>query len=117
MKRFTLALSLLVLGATASLRAEDKPAAPAAPAAATAATAPAAAYPLTTCIVSDEGLTDMGAPIEYIHKEEGKPDRVVKLCCKGCVRKFKKDPATYLAKLDAAEAAAKAAPAAPAATK
>lgn len=109
MNTLRLACSLLVLAASATLRADDKPSASAAPA---TATAPAAAYPLTTCIVSDEALGDMGEAIEYTYKQEGKPDRVVKLCCKGCVRSFKKDPAKYLAKLDAAEAAAKAAPAA-----
>ncbi|MFA6962901.1 MAG: hypothetical protein WC205_19255 [Opitutaceae bacterium] len=85
----------LVLG-FATLRAEDKPAAD--------------TYPLTTCVVSGESLTDgdMGGPIDYAYKQEGKPDRLVKFCCKMCIGKFKKDPAKYLAKLDAAEAAAKA---------
>jgi hypothetical protein len=81
-----------------------------------AATAPAAAatYPLTTCVVSGDALEggDMGGPVDYIHKETGKPDRLVRFCCSGCIKKFKKDPAKYLAKLDAA--AAKAEPAAPA---
>jgi hypothetical protein len=87
----TLLSVLLVLGlSTADLRAEDKPAAP--------------AYPLTTCVVSGETLGEMGAPIDYIYKEEGKPDRLVKFCCKMCVSSFKKDPAKYLAKLDAAAA-------------
>ncbi|MDF3056201.1 MAG: hypothetical protein K0R17_416 [Rariglobus sp.] len=94
----TLLLSaLLALGLSAGLRAEDKPATP--------------AYPITTCVVSDEPLGDMGTPIDYIHKEAGKPDRLVKFCCKMCVGQFKKDPARYLAKLDAAVAK----PAAPAA--
>ena len=66
-----------------------------------------AAYPLETCVVSGDKLEsgDMGEPIDYIHKEEGKPDRLVRLCCKGCVRDFKKDPAKYLKLID--EAAAK----------
>jgi hypothetical protein len=85
----TLLLSaLLVLGLVAGLRAEDKPTAP--------------AYPLTTCVVSGETLGEMGDPIDYIYKEEGKPDRLVKFCCKMCVSSFKKNPAKYLAKLDAA---------------
>ena len=49
----------------------------------------------------------MGGPIKHTYKEAGKPDREVQFCCKMCVGKFKKDPAKYLAKLDAAEAAAK----------
>lgn len=92
-KLIALAALSLALGA-ASLRAEDKSAAP--------------AYPLTTCVVSGEALGEMGKPVDYVYKEEGKPDRVVKFCCKMCVGKFKKDPAKYLEKLDAAEAAAKA---------
>lgn len=87
----TLLSLLLVLGlSTAGLRAEDKTTAP--------------AYPLTTCVVSGETLGEMGDPIDYIYKEEGKPDRLVKFCCKMCVSSFKKNPAKYLAKLDAAVA-------------
>ena len=96
MKTFVFA-SALLLASVSGLRAET-------PAAALAAPAPA--YPLTTCVVSDEELGSMGKSITYTHKEEGKPDRVVLLCCKGCVRDFKKDPAKYLAKLDAAPAVA-----------
>jgi YHS domain-containing protein len=91
-KLIALASLSFVLG-LASLRAEDKPAVP--------------AYPLTTCVVSGESLDDMGGPVKYTYKEEGKPDREIQFCCKMCVGKFKKDPAKYLAKLDAAEAAAK----------
>ncbi len=90
MKSFLTALLLLGLS-SAGLSAADKPAAP---------------YPLTTCVVSGEGLTEMGAPVDFVFKQEGKPDRLVKFCCKQCVGKFKKDPAKYLGKLDAAEAAA-----------
>ena len=66
-----------------------------------------ASYPLETCVVSGDKLDggDMGEPIDYIHKEDGKPDRLVRLCCKGCVRDFKKDPAKYLKKIDEAAAA------------
>lgn len=64
-------------------------------------------YPLTTCVVSDEKLGSMGDPIEYVHRQAGQPDRVVLLCCKSCIKAFKKDPAKYLQKL---EAAAKAGP-------
>ncbi len=60
-------------------------------------------YPLTTCVVSDEKLDDK--PVEYVHKEAGKPDRVLLLCCDGCVDDFKKEPAKYLKKLDDAVAA------------
>ncbi len=60
------------------------------------------AYPLETCVVSGEKLEagDMGPMIDYVHKEDGKPDRLVRLCCKGCIKDFNKDPATYLKKID-----------------
>jgi len=55
-------------------------------------------YPLTTCVVSGEKLGgDMGKP--YVFTHEG---REIKLCCKSCLKDFKKDPAKYLKKLDAA---------------
>lgn len=59
----------------------------------------------------------MGKPYIHVHKEEGKPDREVALCCKMCVGKFESDPAKYLAIVDAEKAADHAkskAPAAPA---
>jgi len=61
-------------------------------------------YPLDTCVVSGEKLGEMGKPIDYIHKEEGKPDRLVRFCCKMCIGKFKKDPAKYLKLIDEAAA-------------
>lgn len=65
-------------------------------------------YPLTTCVVSDETLGGHGDYVTYTHKVAGKPDRVVRFCCEGCIDDFKQEPAKFLAKLDAAEAAAKA---------
>jgi hypothetical protein len=66
-------------------------------------------YPLQTCVVSGDKLEDssMGAPVDYIHKEAGKADRLVRFCCKSCVKDFKKDPAKYLKMID--DAAGKAA--------
>jgi Archaeal TRASH domain. len=61
------------------------------------------AYPLEKCVVSDEKLGEMGKP--YVFKHEG---REVQLCCKDCLKDFKKDPAKYMKKLDEAEAKAKA---------
>ena len=62
-----------------------------------------AAYPLDTCVVSDDKLEgDMGAPIDYVYKEAGKPDRLVRFCCKNCIKDFKKSPEKYLTKIDAA---------------
>jgi len=59
-------------------------------------------YPLKTCVVSDEPLGSMGDAIKYVHREAGKPDRLVLFCCEGCIEDFKGDPAKFLAKLDAA---------------
>ena len=52
-------------------------------------------YTLTTCPVSGEALGSMGDPIVVEH--EG---REVKLCCKGCVKKFNADPAKFVAAVD-----------------
>ena len=60
------------------------------------------AYPLDTCVVSGEKLGTMGKPYDYVHQQEGQPDRLVRLCCKGCLKDFKKDPARYLKLLDEA---------------
>ena len=96
--RFSALFAALLLAAPGAFAAEGS--------AKTAAADPAkAAYPLTTCVVSDETLGDMGAPVDYIYKEKGKPDRLVRFCCKMCIPKFEKDPAKYLKKLDEAAAA------------
>ena len=87
------ALSLFLVGA---LHAAD-----AAP-----AVAPKA-YPLKTCIVSNEDLGEMGAPVVKVY--EGQE---IKFCCKGCVKKFDKDPAKFVADMNAKVAAAAAKPAA-----
>mgnify|MGYP003573121895 FL=1 len=56
------------------------------------------AYPLATCVVSDEVLGDDAKDILY-------GTRLVRFCCNGCVKDFKADPGPYLAKVDAAWAA------------
>lgn len=93
---------LCSLLATRGLRAADAPAgelvAPADKDATWLAGA-RAAYPLKTCLVSREELGDMGTPLEFIYRQAGQPDRLVRFCCKSCVPKFKKDPAKYLAQL------------------
>lgn len=61
-----------------------------------------ASYPLRTCVVSDEKLDNMDEAVPYIHRVQGKPDRVIFFCCDGCIDDFKQDPAKYLKKLDAA---------------
>src|SRR6266496_2710454 len=56
-------------------------------------------YPLKTCVVSDEKLGgDMGEPYVFTYK-----DREVKLCCKGCLKDFNKEPEKYVKKMEAGE--------------
>ena len=80
-------------------------------AAAAADTPPAAAkvipYTLSTCIVSGDKLDggDMGEAITKVYG-----DREIKFCCKGCIKKFEKDQAGYLKKIDDAVAATPAKP-------
>ncbi len=68
-----------------------------------------AAYPLDSCVVSDDKFDGgaMGKPRNYLYQVSGQPDRLVRLCCKDCVKDFTKDPSAYLKKLDAAVAAKK----------
>jgi hypothetical protein len=51
-------------------------------------------YPLSTCIVSDEKLGEMGTPVMVDHKGQQ-----VAFCCKSCLGDFDKEPAKYLTKL------------------
>ena len=59
-------------------------------------------YPTEKCLVSDEPLGSMGETIDVIVA-----GRLVKICCAGCKTKLNRDPAKYLALLDAAEKEAK----------
>lgn len=52
-------------------------------------------YPLTTCIVTDEKLGEMGKPVVFEYKGQE-----IKLCCKSCRKDFDKDPAKFLKKLE-----------------
>jgi hypothetical protein len=54
-----------------------------------------AAYPLNTCVVMGDKLSDK--PVEVV--VEG---RLFRLCCSGCIKKVKADPAKYIALLDEA---------------
>ena len=69
-----------------------------------------AAYPLDTCVVSEEslGLHGPAKQKDMIYREPGKPDRLVRFCCKGCIDDFNKDPEKFLKALDAAAAVKKA---------
>ena len=75
-----LSVSLITAG---MLSAEDKP------------KAKAKAYPLDKCLVSDEKFEGSGMETyEFVHEGQ-----TIKLCCKSCLKDFKKDTATYLKKL------------------
>ena len=52
----------------------------------------AASYPLKICFVSEDKLDD---PVDALYG-----DRLLRFCCKGCVRSFNKNPSKYLPKLD-----------------
>ena len=101
--KFTVFAAALAVGSFAARAASDNQKTPA---------NTAADYPLTTCVVSGDKLDgDMGAPFDYTYKEDGKPDRLVRFCCKNCLKDFQKDPAKYLKMIDEAAAAkAQAAP-------
>ncbi len=59
-------------------------------------------YPLKTCIVTDEKLGEMGEAYSFVYKGQE-----IKLCCKGCLKDFNKNPGKYMKKLADAEAKAK----------
>ena len=69
-----------------------------------------AKYPIDTCVVSGERLEDHAESkrLDVIYREPGKPDRLVRLCCKSCITDLEKEPAKFLKLLD--EAAAKKSP-------
>lgn len=54
-------------------------------------------YPMDTCVVAGGELGSMGEPAEIVVG-----NRLVRFCCGGCTGSFKKDPAKYLATIDAA---------------
>jgi hypothetical protein len=93
MKTFSLlAIMVLVLGFTGITlvsQAADKKVKP---------------YPLDTCVVSDEKLGADPSMKPHVFTHEG---REIKLCCKSCLKDFKKDSAKYVAKIEAAEKKAK----------
>ena len=99
MKLFRLSSLLAFLGllltGLGALRADDAP-----------AVSTDEKQPINVCIVSGEHLQP-GEIVTYVHKEEGKPDRVLRFCCRKCLARFKANPALYLKKLDQLESARK----------
>lgn len=59
-------------------------------------------YPLDTCVVSGEKLGEHGKP--YVFTQDG---REIKMCCKSCLKDFKKDTAKYMKKLEEADKSVK----------
>ncbi len=59
-------------------------------------------YPVDICVVSGQKLGGMGEPVDYVVG-----NRLVRFCCGGCPQAFFKEPAKYLAKLDASSKPAK----------
>jgi len=94
-----LSVSLLVLALTGvALAFQDKSAAQAsAPTDEKVISEQLPSYPLTTCPISHESLDSMGKPVDMVH--EG---RLVRFCCKSCVKEFKAKPADALKAIDEA---------------
>jgi hypothetical protein len=55
-------------------------------------------YPLDKCVVSDEKLGSMGKPYVFTNDTQE-----VKLCCKDCLKDFKRDTAKYTRKIEDAK--------------
>jgi len=81
-----LALVALLAGATTTTAADAK--------------SKAKPYPLTTCLVTDEKLGADPSMKAYEFVEDGQE---IKLCCKSCLKDFKKNKATLMKKITAAE--------------
>jgi len=120
MRKFTpVFVGLIVCGMVAAARAGDraKPNVGAASIAAQSVPAPdavwlakaIAAYPLDACVVGGDKLGgDMGEPFNFVYRQPGQPDRLVRFCCQACVSDFTANPAKFLKMIDDAAAAAKA---------
>ncbi|MFA9478139.1 hypothetical protein ACERK3_07485 [Phycisphaerales bacterium AB-hyl4] len=54
-------------------------------------------YPLETCLISGQELGSMGDPVEHVLY-----NRLVRLCCAGCVSELEENAEVHLAKLDEA---------------
>jgi YHS domain-containing protein len=84
---FAVFWSANLIAADAPKTPETKPAAP--------ATAAPKAYPLKTCIVTENDLDSMGEQAAFVYRGQ-----TIKVCCKPCIAKFEKNPAKYLKRLE-----------------
>ena len=51
-------------------------------------------YPLKVCLVTDNDLDSMGDEVSIVYEGQ-----TIKFCCAPCEKKFRQNPAKYLAKL------------------
>jgi len=51
-------------------------------------------YKLDKCLVTGEKRGSMGKPVSFVYE-----DREIKLCCKGCLKTFVKNPDKYMKQL------------------
>lgn len=58
----------------------------------------AKSYPLSTCVVSHDALGGMGETVDTLYD-----GRLIRFCCKGCVKSFNKNPEKYLKEIDSAK--------------
>ncbi len=64
-------------------------------------------YPLTKCVVmTDDDLPTPGSPDADKLREIVVLNDLVRICCPGCIKKIKKDPAKFVATIEAATIAA-----------
>ena len=106
MKYLIACLLALTAAFTLTLQAADAPASPEAPKAQIVKTPEekaqaaeqAKTYPLTTCVVSGDKLGGMGETIDCLYQ-----GKLVRFCCKGCIKSFNKNPEKYLKELESAK--------------
>ncbi|NDC80708.1 MAG: hypothetical protein EB090_05510 [Verrucomicrobia bacterium] len=55
-------------------------------------------YPLKTCLVSGDNLGGMGETIDCLYQ-----GKLIRFCCKGCIKSFNKNPDKYLQELGTAK--------------
>ena len=93
MKNLTVSILAISIigGAVAGLAADQKTA--------EKANAKITPYTLKICVVSGDKLGEMGKPYVFTNDT-----REIKLCCKSCLKDFKKEPAKYVKKIEVAEA-------------
>jgi hypothetical protein len=88
-------VAISIIGGTfITLAADQKPAKP--------SNEKVTPYTLKVCVVSGDKLGEMGKPYVFTNDT-----REIKLCCKDCLKPFKKEPAKYVKKIEEAEAKAK----------